>query len=63
MHWSKKPGWIDWKSHATREIILEDLEHNGFLFGKDDVEASVVWEHYKHLDEFSGSPVVFDQLK
>eukprot|EP00957_Ditylum_brightwellii_P123050 9382374-Ditylum_brightwellii.AAC.1 len=63
MSGSKKPGLIDWKSCATREIILEDLELNGFLFGNDYVEALVVWEHCKNLDDFSGPPVVFDQFK
>eukprot|EP00957_Ditylum_brightwellii_P070916 5388850-Ditylum_brightwellii.AAC.1 len=63
MSWLKKPGWIDWKSCATREIVLEDLEPNGFLFGKDDAEALVVWEYYKTLDEFSGPPDIFEQFE
>jgi hypothetical protein len=60
---SKKPGWIDWVNSAAREIILEDLEPSGYLFEKDDIPASIVWEHYKKLPEFSGPPVVFDQFQ
>eukprot|EP00957_Ditylum_brightwellii_P070087 5323309-Ditylum_brightwellii.AAC.1 len=57
---SKNPDWIDWRNSAPKEIILEDLEPGGFLFGKDDMPASVVWEHYKGLDEFKDPIVVCD---
>eukprot|EP00957_Ditylum_brightwellii_P030590 2318005-Ditylum_brightwellii.AAC.1 len=46
---SKTPGWIDWVNSATQEIILEDLEPPRYLFEKDDIPASVVWEHYKNF--------------
>ena len=55
---SNKPGWIDWVNSAAREIILEDLLPDGYLFGKDDMPASVAWEHYRDMVEFKG-PLLF----
>eukprot|EP00957_Ditylum_brightwellii_P193776 14756259-Ditylum_brightwellii.AAC.1 len=63
MHWSKKPELINWNSCATREIVLENLEPNDFLFDKDDVDALVIWEYVNNLGEFSRPPAVFDQPK
>jgi hypothetical protein len=60
---SKKPGWINWRNSAPREIILEDLDPGGFLFGKDDMPATVAWEHYKGLEELNNPPVAFDQFE
>ena len=36
-------GWIDWRNCAAREILLEDVEQNGWLYGKDE-DAKVVYE-------------------
>ena len=60
---SNKPGWIDWVNSAAREIILEDLLPNGFLFGKNDMPASVAWEHYRQMPEFKSPTVVYDQFE
>ena len=60
---SSKPGWIDWVNSAAREIILEDLLPDGYLFGKHDMPASVAWEHYRNMTEFKEPPVVFDQFE
>jgi hypothetical protein len=59
---SKKPGWIDWRSSAAREILLEDLlPPDGILFGKDHVAPVEVWEFYKKQEGFQN--VVFDQFQ
>eukprot|EP00957_Ditylum_brightwellii_P100365 7650328-Ditylum_brightwellii.AAC.1 len=63
MPWSKNLGWIDWMNSAAREIILEDLLPGSFLFGKDDMAASVAWKYYQTLPEFKGPPVVYDQFE
>ena len=60
---SNKPGWIDWANSAAREIILEDLEPNGFLHNKNDMPALEVWKFYQNLPEFKGPPVVFSQFE
>jgi hypothetical protein len=41
---------------VAREILLEDLEPpNGWLYGKDNLEAKDVYEYYKarHGDTFA----------
>ena len=63
MPWSSKPGWIDWVNSPAREIILEDLLPGGYLFGKNDMPASVAWKHHRVMEEFKCTPVVFDQFE
>eukprot|EP00957_Ditylum_brightwellii_P044903 3405274-Ditylum_brightwellii.AAC.1 len=60
---SSKPGWIDWVNCAAREIVLEYLLPDGYLFEGNDMPASVAWKHYCVVTEFKGSPVVFDQFE
>ena len=43
-------GWIDWRNSAAREILMEDLEQNGWLYSKD-LDADVVYEIYKAKEE------------
>jgi hypothetical protein len=57
----KNPDWIDWRTSAARQILMEDLEPEGILFGKDHVLAEKAWEFYSTLPEFSR--VVFTQFK
>jgi hypothetical protein len=33
---TSKEGYVDWKNHAAREILWEDLEPGGWLYGIDD---------------------------
>jgi len=60
-----KEGWVDWKNHAAREILLEDLEPGGWLHtleNDDKDEAKDVYEIYKNRqEEFADVP--FDQFK
>jgi hypothetical protein len=59
---SKKPGWIDWRSSAAREILLDDLlPPDGILFGKDHVAPEGVWDFYRTQEGFQD--VVFDQFQ
>jgi hypothetical protein len=48
----KNPDWIDWRNSAAREIILEDLEPGGALYGMDNVPVTEVFEFYSLLPEF-----------
>jgi hypothetical protein len=57
----KNPDWIKWITCAARQILLEDLEPEGFMFGKDHVSAEEAWLFYSTLPEFS--LVVFTQFK
>ena len=43
----KKDGWVNWVNHAAREILMEDLEPGGWLHGKDDEDARVVFDLYQ----------------
>jgi hypothetical protein len=50
---SKKPGWVNWRSHVAREILVEDLEPGGILHGHDNLSAQEVWQqYYQTLPEF-----------
>ena len=42
----KRGAWVDWKNHAAREILLEDVEPNGWLHGEDK-DARLVYDIYK----------------
>ena len=57
---SKKPGWVNWRSHVAREILLEDLEPGGILHGHDNLSAQEVWQYYQTLPEFR--KIVFAQF-
>jgi hypothetical protein len=58
---SNKTGWIKWLMSTARETILEDLcPPNGILFGKDQVDAKVVWNFYNSQPGFE--EVVFEQF-
>ena len=35
----------------------------GYLFGKNDMPASVAWKHYCVMEEFKSPPVVFGQFE
>jgi hypothetical protein len=58
---NKDNGWIDWVNSAAREILLEDLEQNGWLYG-EDLDAKVVYDIYKTKQE-EFEYVVFDQFE
>lgn len=55
------PNWINWKTSAAREIILEDLEPGGILYQEDHVPAEIAWEIYKLYPEFTN--VVYSQFE
>ncbi len=58
----KDRGWIDWRNSAAREIMMEDLEPGGWLYGEDDLDAKLVYDVYKsRQEEFSDVP--FDQFE
>jgi hypothetical protein len=55
-------GWINWRKSAAREILLEDLEPNGWLYGQEDLDVKIIFDIYKHtMDEFNDVP--FDQFQ
>lgn len=57
----KRGAWVDWKNHAAREILLEDVEPNGWLHGEDK-DARLVYDIYKERqEEFKEVP--FDQFE
>lgn len=58
---STKPGWVDWKKHPAREIILQDLEHGGPLHQRDNISAEDIFPWYKKKPAFAD--VVFEQFK
>jgi hypothetical protein len=55
------PGWIEWRSSAAREILLEDLEPDDILHQQDGVSAKEVFEYYSLFPEFEG--IVFSQFE
>ena len=47
----KKKKKFNWVKSAAREIMLEDLEPNGWLYGQDDLDTKVVFDTYKNQQE------------
>ena len=53
----KDKGWIDWRRSAAKEIVLEDMDCGGWLYGEEDMDLSVVFAIYKHNhEEFQDVP-------
>ena len=59
-----RPGWIDWRKSAAKEILLQDLETGGWLDAIDNVldKAPVIFQVYKHTYE-EYEKVVYDQFE
>ena len=55
-------AWVDWRNHAAREIFLEDLEPNGWLYKLGGKDAKAVFDIYQaQQEEFWDVP--FDQFE
>jgi len=54
----KNGGLVDWKKHPAKEILLEDLEPHGWLYGSEILDAVVVYEYYlaRHKEIFDEIP-------
>ena len=60
----KSKGWIDWRTSAAREIVMEDLATGGWLEAIDNPldKAPMIFQVYKHTyEEFED--VVYDQFE
>jgi hypothetical protein len=45
---TSREGYVDWKNHAAREILWEDLEPGGWLYGMDDeYDAKEIYDAYQ----------------
>lgn len=51
----EKAGWINWKSSAARQVLLQDLDWGGYLRDNDRT-AEELWEHYRLLRQFADVP-------
>ena len=58
----KKKGWVDWRNHAAREILLQDLEFGGWLYGEDDKDVREIFDIYKSK-QCKFEDVCFDQFQ
>ena len=58
-----KVGWVDWKNHAAREILEEDLEPGGWLFEDPDIDPEGAYEYYyrPYFAEFKD--VLYEQFE
>lgn len=63
-----KDGWVDWINHPAREILMEDIEPNGWLYtvdyddAEDDSIARDIYDIYRSRhNEFKVVP--FDQFE
>jgi hypothetical protein len=58
---AKKQFWVKWRKHAVREIILQDLNHGGWLHDeieeKGELDFAVVFALYNHKQ-----PEVFNEI-
>jgi hypothetical protein len=56
-----KQKWVDWKKHPAKEILMEDLERGGWMYGLE-WDAGVVFEVYQAThEEFKDVP--FEQFE
>jgi hypothetical protein len=59
---SKNQFWVKWRKHAAREIILQDLNHGGWLYDeieeKGELDFAVVFALYNHKQ-----PEVFNEIE
>jgi SAP domain len=52
----RRAGWIDWKNSAAREILMEDILPDGWLYGKEE-DAKIVFDLYQQRQpEFAKVP-------
>ena len=47
-------GWIQWRFSAARDIIMEDLEPDGILYGKDNISTEEAFAFYSQEPAFAG---------
>ncbi|CAJ1936978.1 unnamed protein product [Cylindrotheca closterium] len=57
-----KTGWIDWQNSAAKEIMEEDMDRGGWLYGDmEDLSSEIIFNIYKETQpEFED--VVFSQF-
>ena len=62
---SKKDGWVNWRKHPAREIILQDFERGGLFYGvpPDTLDIQMIFLMYKTLHKEFFSQIVFDQFE
>jgi hypothetical protein len=58
-----KDAWVSWKTHPAREIFNEDIEHKGWLYGKEDEDARDVYDIYRQKEKEAFREVPFDQFE
>ena len=52
-----RDGWVNWRMHAAREILWEDIEPGGWLHGLDNEDARAVFDVYQSRQaEFQDIP-------
>ena len=58
----KKEGWVNWKKHAAKEIMMEDLEPGGWLYEQENENVRTIFSIYQDKqEEFRDVP--FDQFE
>ena len=56
-----REGWVDWKNHPARDILMEDLLPDAWLYGQDTEDAKDVYKIYQRRQkEFKDVP--FDKF-
>jgi hypothetical protein len=58
---TNKQFWVKWRKHAAREIILQDLNHGGWLYDeleeKGELDLALVFALYNHRQ-----PEIFNEI-
>ena len=44
-------GWINWRTSAAKEILLEDLRPGAWLYEEEDSDPAIIYSIYKHSHE------------
>ena len=57
-----KKKWVEWKDHPAREILRDDLERNGWLYGQDDLDGKFVYQAYMQQQPEFFKSVPLDQF-
>jgi hypothetical protein len=58
---TKNQFWVNWRNHPAREIILQDLNHGGWLYDeleeKGELDLALVFALYNHRQ-----PEIFNEI-
>lgn len=59
----KNKGWVNWRNHPAREILLFDFNRGGFLYELEEYDLPLLYQTYTQVHPDYFSEVVFEQFE